>query len=68
MMIYAGSIALADEIRPESSEAIKHWHEINIKTILLTGDNSTIAKAVSERLGMDNFMAEVLPHQKLEKN
>ncbi len=63
----AGSIALADEIRPESSEAIKTLHENNIKTILLTGDNSTIAKAVSERLGMDNFMAEVLPHQKLEK-
>lgn len=63
----AGSIALADEIRPESSEAIKTLHENNIKAMLLTGDNSTIAKAVSERLGMDSFIAEVLPHQKLEK-
>jgi Cu2+-exporting ATPase len=58
---------LADEIRPESAEAVKTLHENNIKAILLTGDNSTVAKAVSERLGMDSFIAEVLPHQKLEK-
>jgi Cu2+-exporting ATPase len=63
----AGSIALADEIRPESAEAIKTLHENNIKTILLTGDNATVAKGVCERLGMDSFIAEVLPHQKLEK-
>lgn len=63
----AGSIALADEIRPESADAIKTLHENNIKAILLTGDNATVAKGVSERLGMDSFIAEVLPHQKLEK-
>jgi Cu2+-exporting ATPase len=63
----AGSIALADEIRPESAEAIKTLHSNNIKAILLTGDNATVAKGVSERLGMDSFIAEVLPHQKLEK-
>lgn len=63
----AGSIALADEIRPESAEAIKTLHENNIKVILLTGDNATVAKGVSDRLGMDSFFAEVLPHQKLEK-
>ncbi|MBX9782578.1 MAG: hypothetical protein K2X48_04705 [Chitinophagaceae bacterium] len=38
-----------------------------IKTSLLTGDNATVAKGVSERLGMDSFFAEVLPHQKLAK-
>lgn len=63
----AGSIALADEIRPESYDAIKTLHQNNIKAILLTGDNATVAKGVSERLGMDSFIAEVLPHQKLEK-
>lgn len=63
----AGSIALADEIRPESFEAIKTLRQNNIKSILLTGDNATVAKAVSDRLGMDSFFAEVLPHQKLEK-
>jgi Cu2+-exporting ATPase len=63
----AGFIALSDEIRPESAEAIKTLKENNIKSILLTGDNSKVAKSVSETLGMDSFIAEVLPHQKLEK-
>ena len=63
----AGYIALSDEIRPESAEAIKTLKQHNIKSILLTGDNSKVAKAVSEKLGMETFIAEVLPHQKLEK-
>ena len=63
----AGYIALSDEIRPESAEAIRTLKENNIKSILLTGDNSKVAKSVSDTLGMDSFMAEVLPHQKLEK-
>ena len=62
-----GFIALSDEIRPESAEAIKILKENNIKSILLTGDNSKVAKSVSDTLGMDSFIAEVLPHQKLEK-
>jgi Cu2+-exporting ATPase len=63
----AGYIALSDEIRPESAEAIKTLREENIKSILLTGDNSKVAASVSKSLGMDSFIAEVLPHQKLEK-
>lgn len=63
----AGYITLADEIRPESAEAIKTLKENNIKSILLTGDNSKVAKSVSDKLRMDSFIAEVLPHQKLEK-
>lgn len=63
----AGYIALSDEIRPESAEAIKTLKENNIKSILLTGDNTKVAKSVSDTLGMDSFIAEVLPHQKLEK-
>jgi len=63
----AGYIALSDEIRPESAEAIKTLKQNNIKSILLTGDNKKVAKSVSETIGMDSFIAEVLPHQKLEK-
>ena len=62
-----GYIALSDEIRPESADAIKTLKQNNIKSILLTGDNNKVAKSVSETLGMDSFIAEVLPHQKLEK-
>ncbi len=63
----AGYIALADEIRPESAQAIKTLQAEGIKTILLTGDNVQVARSVSQQLGMDGFFAEVLPHQKLEK-
>jgi Cu2+-exporting ATPase len=63
----AGYIALSDELRPESAEAIKTLREENIKSILLTGDNKKVAASVSKTLGMDSFIAEVLPHQKLEK-
>ncbi len=63
----AGYVSLADELRPESSEAIRVLHTEHIKTLLLTGDNKEVAKTVSDSLGMDGFIAGVLPHQKLEK-
>jgi Cu2+-exporting ATPase len=63
----AGYIALSDEIRPESAGAIKTLKQNNINSILLTGDNNKVAKRVSETIGMNSFIAEVLPHQKLEK-
>lgn len=62
-----GYLALSDEIRPESAAAIETLKQNNIRSILLTGDNKKVAKSVSEMLGMDSFIAEVLPHQKLEK-
>lgn len=63
----AGYIALSDTIRAESVDAIKTLHENNIKSVLLTGDNKQVAESVSKKIGIDNYMAEVLPHQKLEK-
>ncbi len=62
-----GVIALADQIRKESFNAIKKLRDNDIKSILLTGDNSIVAKSVSDKLEMDGFFAEVLPHEKLEK-
>ena len=61
-----GLIALADEIRKESFEAIKIFKKNHIKTIMLTGDNKEVAKIVSDELGIDKFYAGVLPHQKLD--
>ena len=63
----AGYIALSDQIRPESLGAINALKQENIKSILLTGDNSKVAASVSKTLGMDSFIAGVLPGQKLEK-
>jgi P-type Cu2+ transporter len=62
----AGFIALADEIRPESQEAINKFKAENIKVFMATGDNDIVAKAVSDQLGLDGYFAEVLPHQKVE--
>jgi Cu2+-exporting ATPase len=65
--LVAGYISLSDTIRPESAGAIKTLAANNIKSILLTGDNHKVAKSVSDALGMNSFISEVLPHQKLEK-
>lgn len=63
----SGFIALADQVRPQSKEAITTLKANGIKTIMLTGDNATVAKSVSSELGMEGYFAEVLPHQKLDK-
>lgn len=61
-----GFIALADEIRTESKEAIETFKSNGIKVMMATGDNTAVAEAVSKQLGLDGFYAEVLPHQKVE--
>lgn len=62
-----GIITLADSIREGAQEAIDELRKMNIKSILLTGDNEKIAAAVSKQLGMDGYIANVLPHEKQEK-
>jgi len=61
-----GAIALADLIREESKEAIERLKSMGIKSMILTGDNKQVAKWVAEELKLDDFFAEVLPHQKSE--
>ncbi|MCU7694386.1 heavy metal translocating P-type ATPase [Haoranjiania flava] len=63
----AGIITLADTVRNGSQEAINQLKEMGIKSFLLTGDNEKIAATVSNQLGMDGFLANVLPHNKQEK-
>lgn len=63
----AGIITLADSIREGSKEAIDDLRKMNIKSFLLTGDNEKIAASVSNQLGMDGYLANVLPHQKQEQ-
>lgn len=63
----AGAVALGDIIRPESRKAIEMLKGMNIKCMMLTGDNRLVAKWVSEELGLDDYFAEVLPQEKSEK-
>ena len=61
-----GAILLADTVRPESKEAIDMLKSMGIRTIMLTGDNRRIAEAIARELGIDEVIAEVLPHEKAE--
>lgn len=62
-----GIVSLADTIREGATEAIDQLRSMNIKSFLLTGDNEKVAAAVSKQLGMDGYLANVLPHHKQEK-
>jgi Cu2+-exporting ATPase len=63
----AGFIAMGDEIRKESYEAVKILKENNLKIYMMTGDNEKVARSVSDELDLDGYSAEMLPDQKLEK-
>ncbi|HNW37233.1 MAG TPA: copper-translocating P-type ATPase [Methanosarcina vacuolata] len=62
-----GAVALADIIRKESREAISKLKSMEIKCLMLTGDNRYVAAWVSKELELDDYFAEVLPHEKAEK-
>jgi P-type E1-E2 ATPase len=63
----AGLIAIADEVRPGTADAIAALRKMGVKNIvMLTGDNATVAKAVSAAIGIDDYKANLLPEQKLE--
>ena len=62
-----GIVSLADTIREGAKEAIDQLRSMNIKSFLLTGDNEKVAAAVAQQLGMDGYLANVLPHHKQEK-
>lgn len=63
----AGFIALADEIRQESFEAVKTLKKNKLKLYMMTGDNGTVAKAVSNKLKLNGYFADLLPDQKLDQ-
>jgi P-type Cu+ transporter len=63
----AGILAVSDPIKESSPTAIKHLHELGIKVIMLTGDNERTAKAVAQRLSIDEVEAGVEPQRKNER-
>jgi Cu+-exporting ATPase len=62
----AGLIGVADPIKESTPEAIKQLHDEGIRIVMLTGDSRTTAEAVAKKLNLDEVVAEVLPHQKVE--
>lgn len=62
-----GYVTFTDQIRESSYKAIQTLQEKDIKCMLLTGDNEKVAASVARELGLDNYMAEVMPDQKQDK-
>jgi Cu+-exporting ATPase len=63
----AGILAVADPVKDSSVEAMGHLHRLGLKIIMMTGDNERTAKAVSEKLGIDEVEAGVEPQTKNER-
>jgi len=61
-----GYIAMSDEIRKESYEAVKMLKKHGLKLFMMTGDNEKVARSVSDELGLDGWYAGILPDGKLK--
>lgn len=63
---YAGHIVINDKIKEDSAEAITSLKRLGVeKTVMLTGDREAVGKDVAERLGLDEYHAELLPADKV---
>ena len=60
----SGVIAVEDEVRPESKEAIDALHGLGVRVAMITGDSQAVAHSVASRLGIDEVAAQVLPADK----
>ncbi len=63
----AGAISIADKLRNEATQAVQEIKNFGCRVILLSGDTNATAKAIGEKLQVDETIGEMLPHQKLEK-
>ena len=65
---YAGHIVISDEVKPDSAEAILQLKKLGVrKTVMLTGDRKEVAARVAQQLQIDEYHAELLPTDKVEK-
>ncbi|SDX06610.1 Cu2+-exporting ATPase [Marininema mesophilum] len=62
-----GMIALADQLKETSADAIQQLKNMGIRPMMLTGDNRQVANWIGRQLGIEEIFAEVLPHEKAEK-
>jgi P-type Cu2+ transporter len=59
--------AIADAIRPESKQAVKHLKALGVEVVMMTGDSQAVADAVAKELSIDRVFAQVLPEHKADK-
>ncbi|UXA18051.1 heavy metal translocating P-type ATPase [Mycobacterium sp. SMC-4] len=65
--VVIGGLRLADEVRPESRDAVDALHELGIEVVMITGDAEAVAHAVGDELGIDRVFAGVRPEDKASK-
>jgi Cu2+-exporting ATPase len=63
----AGAVGLADEVRPESRQAVDALHALGVHALMITGDAEPVARSVAAELGIDQVIAGVKPENKSEK-
>ncbi|MGC8711772.1 MAG: heavy metal translocating P-type ATPase [Leptodesmis sp.] len=65
---YAGYILIADELKDNAPQAIRDLKRLGVeKTLMLTGDSAVVARCVAQQLGLDAFIAELLPEKKVDE-
>ncbi len=64
---YYGSVLIVDEIKDDAHEMIQNLKALNVKTVILTGDNENTAKEVGSKLNIDYVVAKLLPNEKLDE-
>ncbi|CAN5422510.1 heavy metal translocating P-type ATPase [soil metagenome] len=62
-----GALALADEVRPESRQAVDALHRLGVEVVMITGDAEAVAQSVATDLGIDRVFAGVRPEDKAAK-
>ena len=66
--VYAGHIVIADTVKADAEQTIRDLHAAGVKrTVMLTGDREEVATAVAKQLGVDEFHAQLLPGDKVER-
>ncbi|MFZ6771482.1 heavy metal translocating P-type ATPase [Undibacterium sp. SXout7W] len=60
-----GMLAIADQLRAHSAEAMSQLHALGVRTIMLTGDNRHTAQAIASQAGIDHVQSQLLPDEKL---
>ena len=63
----AGLIAVADTLKENAVAAVNELHEMGVETVMITGDNRRTARAIAEKAGIRNVLAEVMPADKAEE-
>jgi len=61
-----GTIVLSDTLRDRTKQAISNLRQLGIRTVMLTGDSENVAKEIAKEIGIDEYRAELLPHEKLQ--